>query len=324
MKIIIEKPEKWVFTVTSDFQIVLGAQPLGAFHNKFPFHVMELEPEGYAVANRGIPEITKPIQDTMDWLINTHFYNVRKTINNQFIVDPSRIVMKDVIAHPCPGGTIRVKPSAYGTDIRQAITQFPIIDVTRGHLADLAVMNDIGQRTTGVNDQILGLLANQGGRKTAAEIRTSSTFGINRLKSTAEYFSAMGWTPMSQMLVQNSQQYYELDRKFRIVGDLGQEAGQGFVQVDPAAIQGFYDFVAVDGTLPVDRFAQVNVWRELLAQTRNFPQVMAQYDIGKIFAWIAQLAGLKNINQFKVQVAPDNVVAQQAQVGNIVPLGGQS
>lgn len=316
-----DTPEKWVFTVTSDFMIVLGAQPLGAFHNNFPFSIIELEPEGYAIANRGISEIVKPVEDTMNWLINTHFYNVRKTLNNQFIVDPSRIVMKDVL-DPWPGGTIRAKPAAYGTDLRNAITQFPVVDVTRGHLADLQVMIEIGQRATGVNDQIMGLLAGQGGRKTATEVRTSSTFGINRLKTTSEYFSAMGWTPMSQMLVQNSQQYYDMNRKFRLVGDLAQMAGEKFVEVDPAAIQGFYDFVAVDGTLPADRFAQANLWRELFAQLRNFPELMQQYDIGKIFAWVAQLAGLKNINQFKIQLEPDESVARAAEAGNVVPIGG--
>ena len=316
-----ERPEKWVFTVTSDWTNVIGAQPLGAYHNKFPFQVIELEPEGYSIANRGIPEILKPIQDTMDWLINSHFYNVRKTLNNQFIVDPSRIVMKDVL-DPWPGGTIRLKPAAYGTRASDAIHQFPVVDVTRGHLTDLQVMNQIGQRATGVNDQILGVLAAQGGRKTATEVRTSSTFGINRLKTSAEYFSAMGWGPMSQMMVQNSQQYYELERKFRLVGDLVEQAGPAFVNVDAAAIQGFYDFVPIDGTLPADRFAQANLWRELLGQMRNFPELLAQYDISKIFSWVAQLAGLKNINQFRTQMQSDETIAREVEKGNVVPLGG--
>ena len=230
--------------------------------------------------------------------------------------------MKDVL-EPMAGGTIRLKPAAYGTDAaKTAINQFPVVDVTRGHLVDMEVMNTIGQRASGVNDQILGVLASGGGRKTATEVRTSSTFGINRLKTSAEYMSAMGWAPMAQMTVQNTQQYYDLERKFRLVGDLAQMAGPKFAEVSPAEIQGFYDFVPVDGTLPADRFAQANLWRELLAQMRNHPQIMAQYDIGKIFAWVAQLAGLKNINQFRIQVQPDEVVAREAERGNVVPLGG--
>ncbi len=105
-----------------------------------------------------------------------------------------------------------------------------------------------------------------------------------------------------------------------LVGDLAEMAGQNFLQVTPESLQGFYDYVPVDGTLPVDRFAQANLWKEILAGMRNYPQIAQMYDIGKIFAWLAQLAGLKNINQFKVQMADPMMLQQQAQQGNVVPM----
>ena len=315
-------PEKWVFTVTVGFEVVIGAQPLGALHDKFPYVVMELEPEGYALTSRGIPEILEPIENTANWLLNSHFYNVRKTLNDQFIGDPSRMVMKDFKSDE-PGRMIRLKPSAYGTDVRTVLQQLPVTDVTRSHIVDMDKMFEIGSRVSGVSDSLMGVL-NQKGRKTATEVRTSSTFGINRLKTTSEFFSAMGFSPMSQMMVQNSQQYYDAEMKFRIVGDLAEEAGPNFVEVNADMLQGFYDFVPVDGTLPIDRFAQANLWRELLGQLQKFPEIMAQYDMGRIFAWVAQLAGLKNINQFKVQVKPDEQLAAQAQEGNVVGLSGSS
>jgi len=313
-------PEKWVFTVDTGFKYVLGAQPLGAYHNKFPIIALEYEPEGYALVNRGIPETLKPISDTLNWLINSHFYNVRKALNDQFIIDPSRIVMKDA-QDPLPGGLIRLKPEAYGSDPKTAMSQVQVVDVTRGHLVDMREMDLLGQKAIGINEQIMGALRTTG-RKTATEIRTSSTFGVNRLKTNAEYFSAMGWGPMASMMVQNSQQYYTGDRQFKIVGDLLQEAGQEFTQVTPENIAGFYDFVAVDGTLPVDRLAQAALWKDLFAQIRQMPEIAAQYDTGRVFAWVAQLAGLKNINQFKIQLGSQESLLNQAAAGNIVPLGG--
>ena len=305
-----------MFSVTADFGLVFGAQPLGALHNKFPFHVLEFEPEAYGLINRGIPEIIEPIQTTMDWLINSHFYNVRKVMNDQFVVDPSRVVMKDLL-DPLPGNLIRLRPSAYNTDTRTAINQLQVTDVTQNHLRDIQLMLALGERTLGVSDQILGALSG-GGRKTATEVRAASTFGISRLKTVSEYFSSMGWAPLAQMMVQNSQQYYDADKKFRIVGDLVQEAGQQFIQVNPESITGFFDFIPVDGTLPVDRMAQANLWTQMFAQIQKMPQVAQQYDLGRIFAWVAQLAGLKNINQFKIQIQPDGVLEQQAQQGNVV------
>lgn len=310
-------PEKYVFTCTDDFSVLVGASPLGADHCSYPYSVIPLEPEGYGLTTRGLPEVLDPIQTTIDWLLNSHFYNVRAALNNKFIVDPSRVVMKDVL-DPLPGGIVRLKPGAYGSDTKTAMTQMAINDVTRTHLQDLPAMFGIGERAGGVNDQIMGML-DTGGRKTATEVRTSTSFGINRLKTTAEFASACAFDPLSKMFVQNTQQYYDMELQFKIAGDLMMTAGPQFMNVTPDSISGFYNFVPVDGTLPIDRFAQVNLWKELLTACLSVPAIGMQYDLGGIFQWVAQLAGLKNITQFKVQVAPDQYLQAMAQQGNSIP-----
>jgi hypothetical protein len=320
-----EYPEKWVFTISRDYKVLLGAQPLGAMHSKFPAAVLPLEPEGYGLTTRGYPEILEPVQHTIDWLINSHFFNVRAALNNRIIVDPSRVVMKDVL-NPLPGGVIRLKPEAYGTDTKMSWSQMTIGDVTQNHLRDFQTMIGVGERTVGINDQILGMLGGAG-RKTATEIRTSTSFGTNRLKTTAEWFSVVGFDPLSQILLSNTQQYYDAEMKFKIAGDLLANAGPAFIDVNPENIAGSYDFVAVDGTLPIDRFAQANLWRELMGQMRNFPQLMMGYDMVGIFDWVAQLTGLKNISRFKLQVTPDQQLMAAMTAGNAVPgrgLGGTS
>ena len=193
-------PQKWCFTITEDFGLVIGATPLGYMHARFPFSILKPEVEGYSAESRGIPEIVAPLQNTMDWLVNSHFYNVRAALNNQFIVDPSKLVLKDVEAGE-PGFIWRLRPEAFGTDIRSIFTQVPVTDVTRTNMQDLQQMFSLGERTLGINDQIMGVL-NTGGRKTATEIRTAAGFGTNRLKTNTEYMSAMGFSHHSQKLVQ--------------------------------------------------------------------------------------------------------------------------
>ena len=95
---------------------------------------------------------------------------------------------------------------------------------------------------------------------------------------------------------------------------------QAYMEVAPNDIAGFYDFVPVDGTMPVDRFAQVDLWQQLMASMAWVPGALQQYDLGKIFAFIAQLGGLKNVNRFKVQIMPDAQMAGAAQAGNAVPM----
>jgi hypothetical protein len=165
----------------------------------------------------------------------------------------------------------------------------------------------------------MGVL-NTGGRKTATEVRTAAGFGVNRMKTNTEYMSAMGISQHAMRLVQNSQQLYDGSLKLKIVGDNVFAAGSQFMMVSPEMISGFYSVVPVDGALPIDRIAQVNMWKELMVSLRNLPEVAMGYDWNKIFAWVATLGGLKNINQFKVQVVPDAQLNAQAQQGNVVPM----
>lgn len=317
-------PEKWMFTITGDLSLLIGVQPLGAVHDKFPYGVMESEVEAYGSYNRGIPEITEGIGNTLDWLINQHFFNVRASLNNQFILDPSKIVARDA-EDGGPGFVYRLKPEAYGQDLRSFFHQIPVQDVTQGHIGDMSTMLGIGERVTGISDQLMGVLSG-GGRKTATEVRTSTGFGVNRLKTIGEFMSVTAVAQHAQRLVQTTQQYYDGEQKFKIVGelvtDMSPEAQQSFLSIKPEDIVGFYDFVPVDGTLPVDRLAMANLWKEIMLQMRTVPGLTQRYDFAKIFAHVAQLGGIRNLNRFKIEVGSPEALAQQADAGNIVPVGG--
>jgi hypothetical protein len=312
------RPEKWVFTIGGE-ETVISAQPLGLLHNSYPFDAIVQEVEGYNVYNRSMLEVLDPLNKTMEWLFNSHFYNVRAALNNMFAVDPSRINTRDM-EEPGPGKMIRLKPAGYGQDIRTMMAQFNVQDVTRGNLQDSDIVGQLGQRVTGVNDNIMGQV-NPSGRKTATEVRSSTTFGINRLKTSCEWFSASGFAPLTAKLIMSTQQLMSVPRKYKVVGDQALW-GESFLQATPDSIAGFYDFVPVDGTMPVDRFAQVNLWQQLLANMARVPGALQQYDISKIFAFIAQLGGIKNINRFRIQVVPDMQMQAQAQAGNVVPMRG--
>lgn len=312
--------EMWIFTFTKSW-LLFGAKPAGLLHSRFPFDVIPCEPEVYNLFPSSLLERAKPFNDAISWLLNSHMYNVRATLNNNFIADPSRVVMKDV-ENRNPGKVIRLKPAAYGQDVRTLLAQLQTGDVTRSHIGDMQVFEQIVQRVLGVNDNVMGMV-NSGGRKTATEVRSSTSFSVNRLKTACEWMSATGFSPLTQSLIQGTQDNYDTERMFRIVGDLGQMAPE-FAVVTPDSIAGFFDFEPVDGTLPIDRFAQANLWQMLLGQARNFPQIMAQTDMVRLFGWVANLAGLKNFNKFRLQVSDPMALQAAAQAGNVVPLKGPS
>lgn len=313
-------PEKWVFAYAND-EVITCAMPKGAYHNKFEYFPLEYEVEGYALSKRSMLEIVDPLNDILSWLFNSHMYNVRKALNDQIIVDPSRVVMKD-FTDPAAGRLIRLKPEAYGTPPTEVAHQLVVQDLTQNHMRDFQIVADVMMRVLGTNDSIMGML-NAGGRKTATEVRTSSTMGINRLKTNCEYMSAMGFTPWAQVILANTQQRLSRGKQMRIAGRMGVSAEM--IDVTPDAIAGQFDFVPIDGTMPVDRFAQANLWKELAIAMRNMPEVAQQFDWVGVMGWIAQLGGAKNFDQFKIKtnVVPDATAIAGARAGNLVPIGGR-
>lgn len=308
--------EKWSFTIANDDTIV-SAQPQGWYHNEFMYATLEHEIEGYNVSKRGMMEMLRPLNITLDWLFNTHFYNVRKTLNNEFIYDPSILTSKDVEA-PGPGKLIRVRPNAYGKDITRSFYQLQTADVTQQHVRDAMTIIEMMQRLTGVNDTVMGMLNN--GRKTATEVRQSSSFAVNRLKTQCEYYSAMGWAPLTCRMIKTAQQMLsgQPARAYRAVGNQA-ERMERFIQVGPEQIAGSYDFIPVDGTMPIDRQAQAMTFTNMMMQMAKIPPVAQQYDWVRLFGYAAELHGVRNLQRFRINVVPDGTAAAGASAGNLVP-----
>lgn len=298
--------EKWSFTVAND-TVIVSAQPQGWYHNEFMYDTLEHEIEGYNVSKRGMMEMLHPLNKTLDWLINTHFFNVRKSLNNEFIYDPSILVSKDVES-PGPGKLIRVRPDAFGKDIRSAFAQLPVTDITQNHVRDSMMIVEMMQRLTGVNDTVMGMVNKS--RKTATEVRSSSSFAVNRLKTQCEYYSAMGFAPHTSRAIKVAQQMFQgrEGRFFRIVGNRAEVQGPPFIKVGPAEIAGQYDFMPVDGTMPVDRSAMAAIFGQTLQQMAQIPPVAQGYDWVRLFGYFAELNGIRNLQRFRINVLPPGVM----------------
>jgi hypothetical protein len=313
-----KRTETWCITLADD-EIIIAVKPLGFLHSKFPFSVLEGNFGSDSFAKMGIVEIIRPLTDVMTFLVNSHFYNVRKVLNDTRVVDPSRIVMKDLTV-PIPGGIIRLKPEAYGTDPRTAIHQLTNVDMTRSHINDVQFVENIIERVSGVAENIMGVQS-ASSRKSATEARIASGFSTSRLKVPSEYNSALGWSPLAQMMLMNTQQLMTAEQKYSIAGNTMDQA-KAFMEVDPAKISGFYNFVPVDGTMPIDRLAQANFWKELLMQMARVPQLAMQFDMPSMLMHVMKMQGERNIDRFKINVSPQQQLQAQAQAGNVVPLQG--
>lgn len=306
-------PTKFLLTMANADQII-RISSFDHDHDMHPVAVTEPYSFGYGFGQPAPTDFIAPFQDIMSWLLNSHMANVRAAINNSVIVDPSRVEMQDLKAKTRGGRIIRLKRAAYGQDVQTAIQQLQIMDVTRGHLTDMAIIQRLADAITGVNDNTRGI-QDSGGRKTATEVRVSSDSGASRLAATAKVISAQGLVDVTQQMSLDNQQFLEQEFQIQV---LGGRALQAPVTIGPDEIVGDFYYPINDGTLPIDRVAMFDLWQQLFQVMLSVPALGQSYDIPRIFEWIADLGGARNIEQFRVQAVPDMQAQQQAQAGNLV------
>jgi len=308
-------PEKWIFTVLNKGQIV-QAEPLSHDHEMHPVAVQEPYSLGYGFGNAGILDYTRPLQDTLSWFIDSHMHNVKAAMNNMFIVDPSRVEMQD-LKNPDPGKIIRLKRSSYGQDVRSAITQLNVTDVTKNHINDMQMMVRLADSMTAINDNLRGLQTD-GGRKTATEVRTSGEAAASRLASHARLTSAQGVSDLTEQWTLNTQQFLDQEFEFQITGPEGQ---QDPIHLSPEMLTGDFYFPVHDGTLPLDRVALLDVWKEIFVAVQGDEELRQKYKLPKIFDFMAELGGAQNMESFKADLQSDASVQNGVNAGNLVPPG---
>lgn len=307
-------PEKWLFSIGNMGQI-LQAMPYSRDHDNHPVAVAEPYTFGYSFGSLGLSDYLGPLQDTISWFVNSHIHNVRSVLNNMLVVDPAKVEMQD-LNRPGPGKVIRLKSYAFGTDVREAISQLQVGDVTGRHVEDLQLFVRFADAIAAVSDNIRGINSS-GGRKTATEVRTSGEAAASRLAAHAKIISGQALSPLAGMWTMNTQQFLDQEIWFAVTGMDGSKLPN---TIHPEQITGEYYFPVHDGTLPIDRIAMLDVWREIFSTIVQAPELAQRYDVAGIFTHIAELGGAPDLKRFAIDVRPNEVLEQQAQAGNVVPI----
>lgn len=292
-------PERWLVGIVNKEQIV-QLEPLDAEHDMHPVAVIEPNSFGYGFGQPGLVDFIAPVQDTLSWLLNSHMHNVRAALNNSFVYDPSMIEQQD-LKNPEPGKLIRLKRAALGQDVRQAIMQLNVGDVTRGHVADLQVFQRVADTISAVSDNVRGL-QDAGGRKTATEVRTSAEAGTSRLAAQARLISSQGICDLTEQMAVNLQSKLSQELYISLLGVEGMDAP---VAINPENIMGDFYYPEHDGTLPLDKVALLDIWQQILMGVAKDQELRSQFSVPKIFEFVAKLGGADNIDSFKVNVAPE-------------------
>jgi hypothetical protein len=289
--------ELWKFTWAG--KVIIQAEPLGMIHSMHPFVCTEPTSFGHDFMSVSMNDMIGPFQDILSWLVSSRMENVRVSVNNMFAADPSRVEVNDIRSSPI-GRVIRLKAQAMGLPIREAIQQIVTQDVTQGHFSDIQTMRILADTITGVNDNMRGIQT-AGGRRSATEARMAMQNGASRLSEMAIRVSGQAMQPLAQQMIMNIQQFMPDKMWVETTGDDGTPNSR---QITPDMIVGQFNYQVSDGTLPYDKTALVEIWKEIMFGVAKDPELRQNYDLPKIFDHTAILGGAKNIDSFKRQQPP--------------------
>ena len=325
-----EYPEKWLFTIADD-HVLLRAEPLALDHELYPVAVTAPDTDGHSPTPVGRIEMVHGLQTVLNWLFNSHIANVRKALNDMFVVDPSMIVLKD-LENPEPGKLIRLRRGAWGRGVKEAITQLKVTDVTQGNVKDAQLVMDIMQRVSAATDATQGIIRSGGERRSATEYRMTVSSALSRLEHMSRMISEQYMTDVAYFFAAHTQQFMSEDIALRVLGRWPETLTKIYepdssVTISPYDLFIDYDIEARDGTIPSKRSAGVDTWIQLFQIIGTNEQLTAQFDTTRIFAHIATMLGEKNVFDFVKKGGDVNAVAgtneeiaQAVDRGQLLPL----
>lgn len=281
--------------------IVLAVNESTYDHGLFPYSVGEARPSGHYQFSPSWAYMLKGLQDHVDYLKNRHQEALQRTVGNVFIVDPTRVDMEDFLDPDREGQII---PLIQGGNVNDAIKQVPIKDLTEKFNEEASMFIQYSENVTGANNYMQGTSGDAG---SATEFAGTQQMAAGRMSSIARLLSVQGLVPQTKQFVSNFQQFLEESQRVRYEYDpltSPQElANSRVLEIGADTVQGEFDFVASDGTLPTGDAKKVAAITALLQSSAAFPQVFApapgNLDIKALVLAGARAAGLTDLTRFQ-------------------------
>jgi hypothetical protein len=320
-------PRLWVVTIANRSRCI-RVEPANLPGRRFPFEITEPNYDVYSPSNVGLIETTRGLQYHLSWLFNARMMAVRKTLNNELVVDPAMIEEADLL-DPRPGKLLRLTRAAQNSGlIDKAVFPLPVVDVTASHHQDSKIVREIGEEVTGASRLLMGL--SNTGRRAATEVQGQMQLSSGRMKMLAEIFVSQGMRPWAHQMSRNTQAFMVNSLNVRVHESLARLLGVESLEVNPQILQGSFTYPILEVGMPTDKMMEQQVWREIFTtgmQTGVAAPVLQQMNWFAIFARFLKSMGIRNMHDYlqpqqpnpQMQVMPDQQVQDQAQQGNLTP-----
>ena len=206
---------------------------------------------------------------------------------------------------------------------------FTVQDITHANIGDSTYITSMMDRVSGADQSMQGALR-QGGpeRLTRSELQGTRGSAMSRLQHITMAVGMQFMQDIGTMFAVHTQQYMSQDTYVRIIGRHAETLNKIFgksAKVSMYDLAVNYDLIVRDGSIPGGNFSEA--WIDLFKTIGTSEELSKQFDVARIFMYIAQQLGAKNvedfrrnINQIQPQIMPDEEVENQANVGNLVPI----
>lgn len=337
-------PEIWWFTL-GDEKTIVRAHENPFDHGQFTYSASEYDPDPHAMFSPGLIEDMDGPQRLINWFVNSHVENVRKTINNEIIWSP-RFFEASSFLNPAPARWIEMTEElanmvASGRQINEFYQQLQVADITTGHLRLVEFFMEMINRMAGTTDPMAGIPTQE--QKTLGEINLMQQGASKRNAVVAAMIDLMAFQPWAYRQIANRQQYTSIEQYVRILGSQSQKFNPAtgrpeLVPINRDQISGKYDYIPHSALGAADPRRAAETWLGILRAYGEFPPLSQPDDQGRIpdyqkmFGEAVRGMGVRDLDSFyrlppppqsppgtQIVVVPDQIAQEMAQAGNAIP-----
>lgn len=327
--------ENWFMRV-ADGQVIIDLRPVGLEHGRFPVCIGVPDFDGHSFANLSRIELIFGMALTSNFMMNSFIENTVRSLMNLFLVDPSRIVIDDIL-NPSPAGLIRTTEEYYGSDVRTAFQQLAVNNVTQENIMNLRVLGELMDQGSGAIDVVKGMFRSGRGDRSATEAENAIQSAMSRLKRLAQNFSNTGMTALGTIFAHHAIQFMTKPMFVREMGDWPKALQDEFkrrqkttgargLYFDRDHLDVLFDVRAKDGSQPINPNYKVNTALQIMQTMSGFgdhPQ-FRQFDLLGWVMKIARLMGTYDLGEYleaggaDVQMMDNEEVLREHEAGNLL------
>lgn len=322
-----EDVELYIAGIAAD-GLLIKWERLDQNHGMIPLAITAPNFDGHSVCPISDLEVTYGSQNLINWLGNAHVKSQMQLVRNLFVYDPSQINSEDM--NTPERSLVRARRKSFGSNLRDAIFQLPINDVTQKNLGDIGFITDLMQRVTGATDPLQGVDPNAPERRSADEAKGMRQSAFARVAKMIRLINWQAKRGLGTLYAEHTQQYMSQQTWAQTLGNWPQALAMQYgpsqpIPVTPEDIVVNYDVMVTESGSSGGESVEAAV--QVFQAVASNPMLMQQFDMTRIFMDVARLAGFKNLQDYMRMGGTINPVVQgteqiqgQVDAGNIVPM----